>query len=456
MSKTFHSLQYPNYRLWFISNSVSATAVWMQRVCQVWVVLTVLTDNSAFAVGVVTALQFLPQMLIGPFGGVLADWANRRRLLQSTQVSVAVLGLLLGILLVTDHAHLYHVYAIAFLTGIADALSSSLRNTFLSELVPSTSLPNAISLNSTSFNIARMIGPALAGVLIDAVGPGWVFILNFALFAVPVISLAMMKQEHFFGYTPVPRHKGMLREGFAYVRTRSDIVAILALISIVSGLGLNFQITQALMATEVYGMGAGEYGLLGSMLAVGSLTGALMSARRPAPRFSLLLIYAVVFGVLECLAALAPNYITFALLMIPTGLAMLTFLISVNTLIQLTTPAHLRGRVLAIYFAVNLGITPIGSPIIGWVGEAWGPRWTLLIGGIGSIIIAIIIFIWAKTMWNVEIHRSHHWPFVDIDGPRERASRAKAILEEDRGNGPQENRPGADERKADEDETTGR
>lgn len=430
MSKTFYSLRYPNYRLWFVSNSVSATAVWMQRVCQVWVVLTVLTDNSAFAVGVVTALQFLPQMFLGPFGGVLADWANRRKLLQTTQVTVAILGLTLGILLVTGYAHLYHVYAIAFLTGIADALSSSLRSTFLSELVPLTSLPNAISLNSTSFNIARMIGPALAGVMIDVVGPGWVFIVNFALFAVPVVSLGMMKAEHFFPYTPVPRHKGMLREGFAYVKTRSDIIAILALISVVSGVGLNFQITQAIMATEAYGLGAGEYGLLGSMLALGSLTGALMAARRPAPRFSLLLVYAMIFGLLECLAAIAPSYATFALLMIPTGLAMLTFLISVNTLIQITTPSHLRGRVLSIYFAVNLGITPIGAPIIGWVGEMWGPRWTLGVGGIGSILIAIIIFLWAKTMWKVELHRSKHWPFVDIDGPRERAHRAEALLDE--------------------------
>ncbi|WP_216389202.1 MFS transporter [Arcanobacterium phocae] len=420
MSKTFHSLSYPNYRLWFISNLVSATAVWMQRVCQIWVVLTVLTDNSAIAVGLVTAFQFLPQMLLGPFGGVLADWANRRRLIQITQIVVAVIGLILGILLVTGSAHLYHVYIAAVLSGAADALSSAVRNTFLSELVPTSSLPNAISLNSTSFNIARLFGPALAGVLIELVGPGWVFILNFALFSVPVLSLAIMKAEHFFEHTPVPRRKGMLREGFAYVRTRSDILAILVMIAVVSGLGLNFQVTQALMATDVYHMGAGSYGFLGSMLAVGSLSGALLSARRKAPRFSKLLLYAVAFGVIAIIASLAPTYTIFALLMIPTGFTMLTFLIAVNTLVQISTPPALRGRVLAIYFAVNLGITPIGSPVVGWIGEVWGPRWSIAIGGIGSIVVALIIFVWAKTSWDVQLHSRRHWPFVDIHGPRER------------------------------------
>lgn len=420
MSKTFQSLSYPNYRLWFISNSFSATAVWMQRVCQIWVVLTVLTHNSAIAVGLVTAFQFLPQMLLGPFGGVLADWANRRRLIQSTQIIVAVIGLILGILLVTGYANLYHVYTAALLSGTADALSSAVRNTFLSELVPTESLPNAISLNSTSFNIARLIGPALAGVLIELVGPGWVFILNFALFAVPVLALAIMKSEHFFPHMAVPRHKGMLREGFAYVRTRSDILAILVLIAVVSGLGLNFQITQALMATDVYGMGAGSYGLLGSMLAIGSLTGALLSARRKAPRFSKLLVYAVAFGVVAIAAAFAPTYTVFALLMIPTGFTMLTFLIAVNTLVQINTPPELRGRVLAIYFAVNLGITPIGSPVVGWIGEVFGPRWSIAVGGIASILIALIIFVWAKIAWDVELHHRWRWPFVDIHGPRER------------------------------------
>ncbi|USR79279.1 MFS transporter [Arcanobacterium pinnipediorum] len=420
MSKTFHSLSYPNYRLWFISNLVSATGMWMQRVCQIWVVLTVLTNNSAIAVGLVTAFQFLPQMFLGPFGGVLADWVNRRRLIQITQLAVAFIGLAMGLLLVTHTAGLIHVYLAAVLSGIADALSSAVRNTFLSELVPTASLPNAISLNSTSFNIARLFGPALAGLLIELVGPGWVFILNFALFIVPVLALAAMKEEHFFAHKVAERHKGMLREGFAYVRTRSDIVAILVMIAVVSGLGLNFQVTQALMATEVYGEGAGSYGLLGSMLAIGSLSGALFSARRKAPRFSLLLLYAAVFGLVAIAASLAPTYLSFAILMIPTGFTMLTFLIAVNTLVQISTPAHLRGRVLAIYFAVNLGITPIGSPLIGWIGQMWGPRWSIAIGGIGSILIAVIIFIWAKIAWDVELHHLKRWPFVSIYGPRER------------------------------------
>lgn len=392
----------------------------MQRVCQIWVVLTVLTDNSAVAVGFVTAFQFLPQMFLGPVGGVLADWVNRRRLIQITQIAVATIGLAMGVLLVTNTAELYHVYLAAVFSGVADALSSAVRNTFLSELVPTKSLPNAISLNSTSFNIARLFGPALAGLLIELVGPGWVFILNFALFAVPVLALAVMKEKYFFERKVVERHKGMLREGFAYVRTRSDIVAILVMIAVVSGLGLNFQVTQALMATEVYGEGAGSYGLLGSMLAIGSLSGALLSARRKAPRFSKLLVYAVAFGVVAIAASMAPTYTVFAILMVPTGFTMLTFLISVNTLVQISTPPELRGRVLAIYFAVNLGITPIGSPLVGWIGQVWGPRWSIAVGGIGSILIALIIFMWAKISWDVELHHLKRWPFVNIHGPRER------------------------------------
>lgn len=403
----------------------------MQRVCQIWVVLTVLTNNSAVAVGIVTALQFLPQMILGPWGGVLADWGNRRRLIQSTQITIALLGLILGILLVTGHAHLYHVYVIALLTGMAEALTGAVRNTFLSELVPKSALPNAISLNSTSFNIARLIGPALAGLLIDVFGPGWVFIINFALFSVPVITLAIMKAEHFFAYTPVPRHKGMLKEGFAYVKTRSDIMAILVLILFVSGLGLNFQMTQALIATEAFERGAGEYGLLGSMLAIGSLAGAILSARRSAqPRFYRVLGYALAFGLLEGVAALAPTYEIFALLMIPTGFAMLNFLISCNTLIQISVPNHLRGRVLAIYFAVNLGITPVGAPIVGWIGEHFGPRWSIGVGAIASVAAALVIFAFMKSKWDVEFYRRPQWPYVGIEGPRQRAYRAAQMLEE--------------------------
>lgn len=426
MSKTFYSLRFINFRLWFVSNFFSATAIWMQRVCQAWVVLTVLTSGSAFAVGVTTALQFAPQLLVGVLGGVLADSVNRRRLLQVTQILVAVLGLVLGILLLTDNAHLYHVYLIAFVTGFSDAISIPVRQTFISELVPRENLPNAVALNSTAFNTARLFGPAIAGVLIELVGPGWVFVVNCAVFSVPIITLSLMRQKYFFPHRFVPRHRGMLREGFHYVRSREDLKALIALIIVVSGLGFNFQITQAIMATQVYGKGAGEYGLLGSMLAIGSLTGALLAARRSSSRFSLVLGAAGFFGLAEGVAALAPSYLTFALLMIPTGLCMMTVLVSSNSLIQITTPEELRGRAISIYMMFNLGVTPFFAPTVGWVGEYLGPRWSLGVGAIASILAVAVIFLVTKVRWRVSLRPSGSWPFVDIDGPRERAAAERA------------------------------
>ncbi|MDP9800872.1 MFS family permease [Arcanobacterium wilhelmae] len=421
MSKTFHSLQFPNYRLWFTSNFFSATAMWVQRVAQIWIVLTILTDNSAIAVGIVTALQFAPQIFLGPLGGVLADRGNRRRVIQIGQIIIATLSLILGILVVTEAAQLWHVYLLALIAGTSDALTSATRNTFVSELVPPESLPNAISLNSTAFNIARLIGPATAGVMIDWFGAGWVLIVDFALFFIPVATLAVMRAKNFFPFTAVPRHKGMIREGFAYIKKRTDIQGILILVGVISGLGFNFQMTQALMATQVFGRSAGDYGLLGSALAIGSLSGALLAARRAAPRFSYILFAGFVFGFMSIGAAFASNYWVFALLMVPCGFLMLTFLIGCNTLIQTSVPPELRGRALAIYFAINLGTTPVGAILVGWVGEHFGARWSLAIGGIAALIISLIVFVWTKSHWDVELHRSRHWPFVSINGPRERA-----------------------------------
>lgn len=421
LSKTFHSLQYPNYRLWFISNFFSASAMWVQRVCQIWIVLTILTDNSAIAVGIVTALQFAPQIVLGPLGGVLADRGNRRQVIQAGQIVIAMLSLILGALVVTGTAQLWHVYLLAFIAGTSDALTSATRNTFVSELVPSSALPNAISLNSTAFNIARLIGPAAAGVMIDWFGAGWVLIADFVIFFVPVLTLILMRRENFFPFSAVARHKGMVREGFSYIKTRSDILGILILVGVISGLGFNFQMTQALMATQVFNRSAGDYGLLGSALAIGSLSGALIAARRAAPRFSYILFAGFTFGFMSIGAAFALNYWVFALLMIPCGFLMLTFLIGCNTLIQTSVPPELRGRALAIYFAINLGSTPLGAILVGWVGENFGARWSLAIGGIAALIVSLVVFVWTKSHWDVELHRARHWPFVSINGPRERA-----------------------------------
>ncbi|MDU5307739.1 MAG: MFS transporter [Varibaculum cambriense] len=425
MSRTFTSFKYHNYRLWWMSNIFASTATWMQRVAQDWVVLMVLTDQSGFAVGVVTALQFLPQLLLSIPAGMVADRFNRRRIIQICQCIVALSGLLTGILLLTGVAALWHIYIIALITGVADCLTSPARQAFVSELVTKEDLPNAVGLNSTAFNSARLIGPGLAGFVIAGIGPGWVFIANFVLFIVPVLGLSLMDPARLYRPEKTSRTKGMMREGLRYVQNRTDIKAIIAILTVVGALGLNFQLTQAVMATRVFGKGAGEYGLLGSIMAIGALAGALQAARRRQPRVFTVVVSAVLFGILEGALALAPTYEIFALLLIPTGFVMLNLLTSANATIQVSTEEEIRGRVLSIYFLFFLGTTPIGAPIIGWVAEHWGPRWSLGVGAIASLLVALIVGIWLWRHWKVDVTLRASRPFVSIEGPRERAMRRR-------------------------------
>ena len=419
-SKTFYSMRFANFRLWFVSNLFAATAMWMQRVAQIWVVLVVLTNNDAFAVGMTTALQFLPQLIFGFFGGALADWMDRRRMLQITQTGVALLGLILGVLLLTGSAQLFEIYLIAFVTGIFDALAIAQRQTFIAELVPADCLPNAVGLNSMAFNIARLIGPALAGVLIAVLGPGWVFVINTAIFVIPVVTLALMRRDYFFAVKRGERRRGMIREGFTYVQSRSDLKAIIFLITLTGAFGFNLQMTQAFMATDVYARGPGEYGLLGTMLAIGSLSGALLAARRTHPRFAMVISGVFFFGLAEALLALCPNYGAFAVMSIPAGFFMITLLTAANALIQTSTPESLRGRVLSIYFVFNLGATPIGSPLVGWVGENFGARWSIGLGALACMGAAMAVFIWALFAWQLRFSWQRRWPFLLMEGPRER------------------------------------
>ena len=410
MSKTFHSLKYVNFRLWFGGNIIASTGSWMQRVAQDWLVLTVLTDNSALQLGIVTALQFVPMLLLSPWAGVVADRVNRRHLLQITQALTGLFGVVLGVLVLSGVAQLWMVYILALAGGIVSTLDSPARQAFVSELVPVTSLTNAIGLNSMAFNIARLLGPAVSGLVIAAVGPGWVFVINGALFLAPVIAMASMRVPELIPLRQVPRRPGQVREGLRYVKSRPDIILILCVVFVVSALGMNFQMTSALMATEVYGKGAGEYGILGSFMAIGALGGALLAARRAMPRLRWIVFSAGAFGLAELALGAAPGYWPFAILAIPTGLAMLTMVTSANALVQITTPEEMRGRVMAIYSMIFMGATPIGSPIIGWVGEHWGARWSLWVGGIASLVVAVVALVWAKVHWEVRVRL--HWSFT--------------------------------------------
>lgn len=418
MSTTFASLRYVNYRLWFAGALVANIGTWMQRVAQDWLVLTDLSDDSGFAVGITTALQFAPTLLLSAWAGVLADRVNRRKLLMITQSAQGLLAFGLGALVLSGHAQLWHVYGFALALGAVAALDQPVRQTFVAELVPASGMSNAVGLNSTSFNAARLIGPGLAGLLIAAVGTGWVFVINGVSFAATILALVLMRTSELHPMPVATRAKGQIREGVRYVRGRSDILVIMAVICVVSTFGLNFQMTSALMARAEFGKGAGEYGILGSVLAIGSLAGALLAARRERPRVRLVIGAAFAFGVATGVQALMPTYTSYAIACIPVGLASLTMLTAANTTIQMSTDPTVRGRVMSLYMIVMLGATPVGSPIVGWIGETFGPRWSIGIGSITALLVATAAALWAKRRWQVQVrYRVRHRPHLEVVHP---------------------------------------
>ena len=403
MTQTFASLKYFNYRIWFGAALVANIGTWMQRVAQDWLVLTVLTDHSGVAVGVVTALQFLPALALSAWAGLLADRVNRRRLLIATQTALGVLAVALGALVLSGHVQLWHVYIFATLLGCVSAIDGPVRQTFVAEMVPPNKLPNAVGLNSASFNAARLIGPGVAGLLIAWVGTGFVFIINGVSFGATIIAMMMMRKSALQVLPSAARGSGQIREGVAYVRSRTDILVIMAVVGVVSTFGLNFQLTSALMATSVFHKGAGEDGVLGSILAIGSLTGALMAARRDKPRVRLVIASAFGFAITSGVMALMPTYELYALASIPVGFCSLTMLTAANTTIQMSTSPEIRGRVMALYIMVLLGANPIGAPVVGWIGEFFGPRWAIGIGSITALVVSMGAAIWVKRHWHLEI-----------------------------------------------------
>ncbi|RMI12577.1 MFS transporter [Cellulomonas triticagri] len=419
MSQTFASLRFVNYRLWFAGALVANVGTWMQRVAQDWLVLTDLSDDSGLAVGITTALQFAPTLLLSAWAGVLADRVNRRKLLMFTQGAQGVLAFGLGALVLSGHAQLWQVYLFALGLGAVAALDQPVRQTFVAELVPAGRLSNAVALNSMSFNAARLIGPGLAGLLIAAVGSGWVFVINGVSFAATILALVLMRTSDLHPMPVAPRSKGQIREGIRYVRGRSDILVIMVVIGVVSTFGLNFQMTSALMARAEFGKGAGEYGVLGSVLAIGSVFGALLAARRERPRVRLVIGAAFAFGVATGVQALMPTYVSYAVACIPVGLASLTMLTAANTTIQMSTDPAVRGRVMSLYLIVMLGATPVGAPIVGWIGETFGPRWSIGIGSISALLVATAAALWAKKRWRVQVrYRVLSRPHLEVVHPR--------------------------------------
>ncbi|MCD6640556.1 MAG: MFS transporter [Nocardioides sp.] len=370
---------------------VSNTGTWMQRVAQDWLVLELTVGSGATALGITTGLQFLPFLLLTPLAGLVADRVPKHRLLQLTNLGMALPAAVLGVLAVSGAAEVWHVYLLALVLGVAAAFDAPARQSFVSELVDPVDLTNAVGLNSASFNAARLVGPGLAGFLIaglggGAVATGWVILLNAMSYAAPIWSLRTLDVSALDSPEPMSRRRGATREGLAYVMARPDLVLVLSIVFFAGTFGLNFQITSALMATEVFGKGAEEFGLLGTFLAVGSLTGSLLAARRERVRHRMVVGGALAFGATVIAAGLMPSYLTFALLAPVTGFLALTFITSANAYMQLHTEAGVRGRVMALYVMIFLGGTPLGAPIIGWIGEEYGARWTLIGGGLLTVL----------------------------------------------------------------------
>ncbi|WP_104044761.1 MFS transporter [Arthrobacter sp. ZGTC412] len=393
MSAMFRALENRNYRIWAAGALVSNVGTWMQRVAQDWLVLTVLTNHSGAAVGITTSLQFLPMLLLGPYGGVLADRYRKRVILLWTQVAMGLTGLVLGLLVVTGSAQLWHAYLAALCLGIAGAIDAPSRQAFVSELVGQDNISNAVALNSASFNTARLTGPAVAGLLIAWVGTGPVFLINAASFAAVIISLFRIRTPELAPAAQASRSKHQVAEGVRYVRQRPDLVLIMVLVGILGAFGMNFPIINALMATVEFGMGPGEFGLLGSIMAVGTLAGALLAARRAGPRLRYLLGGALGLGFFTLLGSVSPSFWLYAVVLIPVGLASITFLNSCNTSIQLSVEPQFRGRVLALYLAVLQGGTAVGAPLMGWIGSEFGARWSVAAGGVVVLVTALFAVI---------------------------------------------------------------
>ncbi len=387
---TFRSLRVFNYRVWFGGALVSNIGTWMQRTAQDWLVLTELTHHNATAVGIVMALQFGPQLLLLPWTGFAADHMDRRKLMMATQAGMGALALLLGIMTVTHVVQLWHVYAFAFLFGCVSAFDAPARQVFVSEMVDENHLANAVGLNSTSFNAGRMIGPAAAGLTIAAFGSGWAFILNGVSFLAVLASLLFLRVHELHSHEKAVKRRGSIFEGFGYVWRRADLRTSMIMLALIGTFGFNFAIFISTMAVRVFHTNAGGYGLLSSAMAVGTMGGALLAAGREKPTFQLLCMGAAVFGIGCALAAIMPGYWLFAATLVLVGVSALTFANSSNSLMQLSTEPAMRGRVMAIRLAVALGGTPIGAPIVGWVADSWGPRWSLGVAAASGVIAALV------------------------------------------------------------------
>ncbi|GAB09390.1 putative major facilitator superfamily transporter [Gordonia araii NBRC 100433] len=394
-SRMFASLSHRNYRVYFTGALISNIGTWIQRVAQDWLVLE-LSHGSAVAVGITTALQFLPALLLSPAGGLLADRMDKRVLLAVTQTWMAVSSLVLGVLAVAGLAQTWHVYLIALVFGIGAAIDVPARQSFVTEVAGRDNLTNAIGLNSASFNAARLIGPGVGGLIIAAFGSGWAILTNAVSYGAMLAALLLLNSADLERANPVARAKGQVREGFRYVAARPELVIALGVGFAVGTFALNFQLTNAVMVSAEFGLGAKSYGFAGSVMGIGSLAGALLAARRlAAPPLRYVVGAALVFAALLGVLGLMPSYPAYLVLLPVVGLAGLLTMTATNMFVQTCSAPSLRGRVMALYAMVMMGGTPVGAPLMGWLAEVFGPRaplWggaVLQVATIGAVVLVV-------------------------------------------------------------------
>ncbi|MEI6407028.1 MAG: MFS transporter [Actinomycetes bacterium] len=384
---SMRSFKHRNFRILFAANAMSNIGTWAQRIAQDWLVLEL--THSGRDLGLVTGLQFLPALLLSMYGGSLADRFNKRKLLMITNLGGGVSSLLLGVLIVTHTVSIWHVFMLALSLGVFSSIDAPVRQSFNSEVVGKSDIANAISLNSANFNAGRLVGPGLSGLMISWFGTGPSFIFNSISYIFVLGGLSLIKESDLF-IEHEPKAVAKISEAIRYVRSRKDIVAVMVTVFFTATFGLNFQIFNALMATKVFGKGAASYGSMGSVVAIGSLTGALLSAkldRKHGPRF--VMFFASLFGASEILLSFMPSYDFYLFILPLCGAFALTTLIAANSFVQTTSDPHLRGRVMGIYLMIFMGGTPFGSPFIGWLSTSIGVRQTVTLCGSVTVLAAL-------------------------------------------------------------------
>ncbi|MDP4586475.1 MAG: MFS transporter [Microbacteriaceae bacterium] len=397
----FRTLRVPNFRTWMIGALLANIGGWAQRTAQDWLVLTELTDNDAVALGFSLALQFGPILILGPILGLLADRLPARTIIFWCAVLETLFGIILGVAVILGVANLFLVYALALALGVVQAVEAPARHVFVNELVAKKSVPNAIGLHSTMFNSSRLVGPALAGIGIALLGTGWTLLLSGLSLGAAAMAIAFLRRHELHAVEKAPKERGQFRAGMAYIGSRKDLLVVLAMLFVVGALVFNFGIFSSTMAVVEFGLGAQDYGFIMSALAVGSLGGAVLVARSSRPRLSVITVAALVIAIGGIASALAPTVTVFVLVYPLLGFGGVLMVATTNGYIQTTTDDIYRGRVMAIFSTLLIGSTPIGSPLIGWVSNQFGPRWALGAAALGGLIATVIALVWMRSSHNI-------------------------------------------------------